>query len=70
MTHANTSADQPVPLTVPKVARMLGLAESTVRRAIRNDGLKSIRFGRQLLIRPADLEAYMSGKQNPDTSQA
>ena len=46
-------------LTVEDVAQRLKVSPSTVRRLIRRGGLKTVRLGRLIRIRPADLNAYI-----------
>jgi excisionase family DNA binding protein len=46
-------------LTLPEVVDALKVSESTVRRRIREGSLTAIRIGRQLRVRPEDLEAFL-----------
>ena len=62
-------------LTLPEVVEALKVSESTVRRRIREGSLKAIRIGRQLRVRPEDLEAFLRlhevtpGDTPPDTER-
>lgn len=46
-------------LTIAEISESLVVSESTVRRLIRERSLKAIKVGRQLRVRPEDLEAYL-----------
>ena len=46
-------------LTLPEVVDALKVSESTVRRRIREGSLTAIRVGRQLRVRPEDLDAFL-----------
>ncbi|MGC5628197.1 helix-turn-helix domain-containing protein [Georgenia sp. Z1344] len=43
-------------LTIPRSAEILGTSRDTVRRMISRGELKAVRFGRNIRIRPHDLE--------------
>lgn len=46
-------------LTIDEVAQRLKVSPSTVRRLIRRGGLKTVRLGRLIRVRPADLNDYI-----------
>lgn len=46
-------------LRLDEVASRLKVSMSTVRRLIRRNDLKAVRVGRQLRVRPADLNTYL-----------
>lgn len=46
-------------LRLDEVASRLKVSLSTVRRLIRRNDLKAVRVGRQLRVRPADLNTYL-----------
>ena len=46
-------------LTLPQVADRLQVSMSTVRRLISDQKLKVVRVGRNLRVRPEDLEAFI-----------
>lgn len=47
-------------LTVERAAFLASVSEATIRRAIRDGRLASIRIGRSVRIRPDDLEAFLA----------
>jgi excisionase family DNA binding protein len=46
-------------LRLDEVASRLKVSMSTIRRLIRRNDLKAVRVGRQLRVRPADLNTYL-----------
>lgn len=50
--------DLPDVLTIPQVARMLGIKETTIRYAANTGHIDAFKVGRQWLIRKADAEWY------------
>lgn len=47
-------------LTLQQAADRLQISMSTIRRLIKAGKLQAVRIGRNLRIRPADLEAYIN----------
>lgn len=54
-----TSQQDVALLTLDEVAQRLKVSPSTARRLIRRGGLKTVRLGRLIRVRPADLNAYI-----------
>lgn len=52
-------------LTVERAAYLASVSEATIRRAIRDSRLASVRIGRSLRIRPEDLEAFLGSSGRP-----
>lgn len=48
-------------LTLKQAADRLQISMSTIRRLIKAEKLQVVRIGRNLRVRPADLEAYING---------
>jgi len=49
-------------LSVVEVAAELGVSEQLVRLEIRREQLKASRFGRRIVIRREDLDAYLAAR--------
>ena len=47
-------------LTVERAAFLASVSEATIRRAIRDGRLSSVRIGRSVRIRPDDLDAFLA----------
>lgn len=47
-------------LTLKQAADRLQVSMSTIRRLIKAEKLQAVRIGRNLRVRPADLEAYIN----------
>ena len=47
-------------LTLQQAADRLQISMSTIRRLIKAGKLQAVRIGRNLRVRPADLEAYIT----------
>ena len=47
-------------LTVERAAFLASVSEATIRRAIRDGRLVSVRIGRSVRIRPEDLDAFLA----------
>jgi len=47
-------------LTVERAAFLASVSEATIRRAIRDGRLTSVRIGRAVRIRPEDLDAFLA----------
>lgn len=45
-------------MTLPEAARLLGVAESTLRNQIRNGKLHARKVGRDWAIKPSEVERY------------
>ena len=54
-------------LKVAEVARLLNISESHAYRLIHSGDLPSVRMGRSLRVKPADLEEYISNKTQGGT---
>jgi excisionase family DNA binding protein len=54
----------PARLTVPAAARELGVAEVTVRKAIKSGELAAVKLGKRPYLQPAYLRAYLSTPTN------
>jgi excisionase family DNA binding protein len=54
----------PARLTVPAAARELGVAEATVRKAIKNGELAAVKLGKRPYLQPAYLRDYLSTPTN------
>jgi len=50
-------------LSVTEVADHLGISEETVRRFIRRDELRSVSFGRRVLVHPDDLTEFIESRR-------
>lgn len=48
-----------VSLRIPEVAEATGASESSVKRWVRSGRLRHVRVGGVVLIRPADLDAFL-----------
>lgn len=59
-TAAATSATAQPLLTVKRAAFLASVSEATIRRAIRDGRLASVRIGRSVRIRPDRLDALLS----------
>ncbi len=59
-------------LKMSEAANRLNVSKSTVYRLIVAGTLPAIKIGKQIRIKPADLEAYITGAQatNPDAGGA
>lgn len=49
----------PLAIDVAEAARLAAVSASTIRRSIASGGLKVVRLGRTVRIRPADLDAWL-----------
>lgn len=49
---AMTTSDEPITMSVPEVARMLGVSRKTVYRAIKRGELPVFRVGRRVVVVP------------------
>ena len=54
-------------LKVAEVAQILNISESHVYRLIKNGELLSVRMGRSIRVKPADLDEYISSKTQGGT---
>lgn len=52
-----------VALSVPEAAFAAGVSRSFIYEAIAGGALASVKLGKRRVIRPADLEAWVSGAQ-------
>lgn len=59
---------QPEWLTIPEVALRLRVSRMTIYRLHERGELTTYRVGRQLRVRPADLDAYLATARNETTS--
>jgi excisionase family DNA binding protein len=50
-------------LSIAQAAEQLGVSEKTIRRAIERGDLVAYQPARRILIRPADLDAYLESKR-------
>lgn len=55
---------QPEWLTIPEVALRLRVSRMTAYRIAERGELTTYRVGRQLRVRPADLDAYLASARN------
>ena len=49
-------------LTIPQAARIVGVSTDTIRRRILSGELPATMFAQKYRIRPADLEALVTGR--------
>ena len=59
MLNDTLAAPQPLVVDVPTAAHMLAVHADTIRREISRGRLKACRLGRRVLVRVAELEAYL-----------
>lgn len=52
-------------MTLSEVAEALGVSVKTVRRLIAGGHLRGTFIGRKVLVRPADLDAYLEAASAP-----
>ncbi len=50
-------------LTIPQVAKSLGLSRAKVYLLISNEGLPVVRFGRAMRVSPASLNAWLQKRE-------
>ncbi len=54
---------QPLLLTVPQVAKTLGLSRTKVYALIATEGLPIVRFGRAVRVSPASLQRWVQRRE-------
>jgi excisionase family DNA binding protein len=63
MSSSNNCLFVPKFITTEEVAELTGLSIATIRRAIRDQKLKSHKFGRAVRISQPDLNEYLSSSR-------
>ncbi|MHC5057875.1 MAG: helix-turn-helix domain-containing protein [Planctomycetota bacterium] len=56
---SSESFQEPLLLTVPEVAHLMGLSDKTVRREVVRGNLRTVRLGRSVRISRAELLSYI-----------
>jgi excisionase family DNA binding protein len=56
---------QPATMTIPEVARLLGISRSAAYRAVARGEIPTIRIGRRLLVPTAKLYAMLGWSPDP-----
>ena len=55
-------------LKMADIAAQLNVSRSTVYRLIKTGALPAVRIGKNFRVRPADLEAYLTGARAANTN--
>jgi excisionase family DNA binding protein len=63
--HTPTATVQPATMTIPEVARLLGISRSAAYRAVARGEIPTIRIGRRLLVPTAKLYAMLGWNTGP-----
>ena len=63
MQHKNTPEQLQALLTIPDVAKMLGVSRPTVYELINNDGLPVIKLRKARRVSPESLQAWLSERE-------
>ncbi len=53
----------PLLLTIPEVAKALGLCRATVYNLIQTDGLPTVKLGRAVRVRVTSLQAWLDQRE-------
>jgi excisionase family DNA binding protein len=59
---------EPLLLTIPQVAAMLGIGRTKVYELIDREGLPVIRFGRAVRVSPLSLQQWVAQREEQHTS--
>ncbi len=70
MEKQNELTLQPILLTVPQVAKKLGLSRTTVYVLINREGLPVVRFGRAVRISAPSLQKWVEERERETMSAA
>jgi excisionase family DNA binding protein len=70
MEMQNELIHQPMLLTVPQVAKKLGLSRTTVYVLINREGLPVVRFGRAVRISALSLQKWVEERERGSLSAA
>jgi len=69
MEQLKQAPTQPLLLTIPQVAAMLGLGRTKVYELIDREGLPVIRFGRAVRVSSVSLEQWLVQREEQHRSQ-
>ena len=69
MEQLKNAPTQPLLLTIPQVAAMLGLGRTKVYELIDQEGLPVIRFGRAVRVSSLSLQQWIAQREQQHVSQ-